>query len=1170
MAGMGRPTLGQPAKRSAGPPRSVNMRPSSTRSQSNTNTTTARSRFQPGALSPANSINTAASRSPSVHRAGKKRKDRDFDPDHGEETNIHVVVRCRGRSDREVRENSGIVLSTDGVKGKTVELAMGPSALSNKTYHFDKVFSPAADQGMIYDEVVTPILDEMLAGYNCTIFAYGQTGTGKTYTMSGDMSDTLGLVSHSAGIIPRVLHSLFSKLEKDETESSVKCSFIELYNEELRDLLSVEENAKLKIYEENSKKGHTTTHVQGVEESHIKTAVDGIKLLQDGSHKRQVAATKCNDLSSRSHTVFTVTVYIKRTTDTGEDFVSAGKLNLVDLAGSENIQRSGAENKRAAEAGLINKSLLTLGRVINALVDRGSHIPYRESKLTRLLQDSLGGRTKTCIIATVSPTKSNVEETISTLDYAFRAKNIRNKPQVNQMISKRTLLRDFTTEIEKLKAELLTTRQKNGVYLSADAYDTLTCESESRRILSEEQRAKIDTMETSLRNKVQELFSLTSNFTLLKKDSEANRVLLDETRDLLNKTEFVLSNTKASLAEETFLREQHEKSAHELKSAGNHLLATLGNAVSDVDGLHLKLSRKSDLQTRNRKTWTSAQTQVSEVTELVEGRLGEIQSHQDRLNAVLSTKLDGFVKAELEQLATNQKLLETKLAAFQASEREVSEQTSNSQDDMDGVLDEIKVLREEVKQQVGAGLDGLSSAAGRISAEVGSELGRFHSQLRLSYTSLGRDFKGIFDELIKHLNIQRAEAEQLRTELTTAGLVATRANAAASARLDSMLADEKRQAMQERQTLMAQIGSLINATGESQDARLASKIGAVQSDITDTVSTFESAQARYEEAMDVWSQKEVLLVDEVLKSRETLKGKLKRDWADANERHSTIHKTTQSIHAETVQIVDTQMKDVDVQMRALDDFVTRAKSHNGQHHDTHLQSLQGLSETVRDSYSSIGNHFTTTYDRVNGLGNDVSFQTDRFREVLSPLNSSACRSLADLRQEVTNARFGEYVPTGTTPEKLQYQHTTGLPKMETNERMIAAFRATRSASSSPPRVAALSPSKMGSMIFSDPTSHKETSPMRRLDVDADNPLGMGSLREVAVNVVAGTLNGEAAASTITNGDMPPPLKRQHTHDSRLPQKPSGKAPPVSFEGRENSTVPSFSSSTGRRLRSNPV
>lgn len=216
----------------------------------------------------------------------------------------------------------------------------------------------------------------MLSGYNCTVFAYGQTGTGKTYTMSGDMTDTLGLLSDDAGIIPRVLYGLFHKLE--ETECSVKCSFIELYNEELRDLLSQEDNSKLKIFDNDSKKGHHgSTLVQGAEETFIHSASAGIKLLQSGSHKRQVAATKCNDLSSRSHTVFTIMTQVKRTTETGEEYINYGKLNLVDLAGSENIQRSGADSKRAAEAGLINKSLLTLGRVINALVDKNSHIPYR-------------------------------------------------------------------------------------------------------------------------------------------------------------------------------------------------------------------------------------------------------------------------------------------------------------------------------------------------------------------------------------------------------------------------------------------------------------------------------------------------------------------------------------------------------------------------------------------------------------------------------------------------------------------------------------------------------------------------------------------------------------------------------------------------------------------------
>jgi kinesin family protein 11 len=572
----------------------------------------------------------------------------------------------------------------------------------------------------------------MIAGYNCTIFAYGQTGTGKTYTMSGDMTETFGMLSEAAGIIPRVLQSLFNKLEIDDAESSVKCSFIELYNEELRDLISADETAKLKIYDDNSGKRGVSTVVQGMEESHIKTANEGLKLLQQGSHKRQVAATKCNDLSSRSHTVFTITAYIKRTAENGEDYVSAGKLNLVDLAGSENIQRSGAENKRAAEAGLINKSLLTLGRVINALVDRSSHIPYRESKLTRLLQDSLGGRTKTCIIATVSPAKSNLEETISTLDYAFRAKNIRNKPQVNQMINKKTLLKDFTLEIERLKSELIATRQKNGVYLTNENFEEITVESESRRILSEEQAAKIETMEINLRNKVQELYTLTSSFMTLKKDNDGTKAVLDETKGVLEQTEFVLANTRQALAEEKMLRKAHQETEEQLSTVGTELMSTLSKTVNDVGGLHEKNRRKSDLHMLNRNTWGLSQAQVSEVTSMVESRVEEFRIQQQELMGAVSSRMQSFVAGELENLTSTQAFLEANVSAFEGSEKEVSEQTKSAKEEMDAVLEEIKTLREGVKDRVGEGLQGLSAAAERISAEVISELGAFHTQV-ISY-----------------------------------------------------------------------------------------------------------------------------------------------------------------------------------------------------------------------------------------------------------------------------------------------------------------------------------------------------------------------------------------------------------------------------------------------------
>lgn len=549
--------------------------------------------------------------------------------------------------------------------------------------------------------------------------------------MSGDMTETLGMLSDDAGIIPRVLRQLFNKLELDETENSVKVSFIELYNEELRDLLSAEENAKLKIYDDASKRGHLSTVVQGMEEKHIKNAAEGIKVLQDGSLKRQVAATKCNDLSSRSHTVFTITTYVKKTNEHGvEDLVSSGKLNLVDLAGSENIQRSGAENKRAAEAGLINKSLLTLGRVINALVDRSSHIPYRESKLTRLLQDSLGGRTKTCIIATISPAKTNLEETISTLEYAFRAKNIKNKPQLNPMLSKKTLFKEFTSEIEKLKSELITTRQRNGVYISNDAYEEMMAQTESRRIVTEEQAAKLETLEANLRNKVQELFSLTTNFMGLKKDHEGTKSQLDETKGILDQTDIVLSATRKTLAEETHLRKAHQETEGKLANIGSELISTLSKTVNDVSGLHAKNKRKSDLQMINRAAWGTSQGQVADVTCMVTRRIAEFQEEQEEHMSSVSRRMEAFVSEELQKLTSTQSFLDEQLNMFSESKEQLLAQKGKSKDDMDEILEEIKGIRDHVKERAGESLVAISKAAEKIAADVVSEMGTFHSQVR--------------------------------------------------------------------------------------------------------------------------------------------------------------------------------------------------------------------------------------------------------------------------------------------------------------------------------------------------------------------------------------------------------------------------------------------------------
>jgi len=311
-----------------------------------------------------------------------------------------------------------------------------------KNFAFDQVFTPEQSTEEVYRAVVSPLIDEVLNGLNCTVFAYGQTGTGKTYTIEG-LSDK----REHFGVIPRAVNQIFDTLSEKTTQYKIKVSFLELYNEEAFDLLGNEitEKVKLRIYGDE-----TFVKIDGLAEETIHSADQIHEILKRGSVKRQTAATILNAHSSRSHSIFTISIFAKDANDPR----LLGKLNAVDLAGSENIARSGAQNKYAREAGSINQSLLTLTRVISALLEKSSHIPYRESKLTRILQDSLGGGTRTSMIATVSLAEADISTTLSTLDYASRARHIINKLEYRTHsdlnIHKRCSCKSFEKERDEL------------------------------------------------------------------------------------------------------------------------------------------------------------------------------------------------------------------------------------------------------------------------------------------------------------------------------------------------------------------------------------------------------------------------------------------------------------------------------------------------------------------------------------------------------------------------------------------------------------------------------------------------------------------------------------------------------------------------------------------------
>ncbi|KAE9553381.1 hypothetical protein FO519_003391 [Halicephalobus sp. NKZ332] len=308
-----------------------------------------------------------------------------------------------------------------------------------KNFTFDGAYYMDSTAEQIYNDIVYPLVENVIEGYNGTVFAYGQTGSGKTFSMQGDEK-----VPAQRGIIPRTFEHIFESIATTErTKFLVHASYLEIYNEEVRDLLGEDRKTKLEI-KEHAERG---VYVAGLSMHICHNVRDCEKLMDTGFNNRHVGATLMNKDSSRSHSIFTI--YVEALSESGS--IRMGKLHLVDLAGSERQAKTGATGERFKEATKINLSLSALGNVISALVDgKSKHIPYRDSKLTRLLQDSLGGNTKTVMIACISPSDNNHDETLSTLRYANRAKNIKNKPRINED-PKDALLREYQEEIERLK-----------------------------------------------------------------------------------------------------------------------------------------------------------------------------------------------------------------------------------------------------------------------------------------------------------------------------------------------------------------------------------------------------------------------------------------------------------------------------------------------------------------------------------------------------------------------------------------------------------------------------------------------------------------------------------------------------------------------------------------------
>jgi kinesin family protein 5 len=363
--------------------------------------------------------------------------------------NVKVCARFRPINEREKNEKVPFTLDIKYTAGVRVEINSSSAAIqSDLKFDYDHVFGPETTQLEFYNLSCKPVVDDVLKGYNGTIFAYGQTGSGKSWSMMGSLKD-----DNLAGLIPRASRAVFDLInnspEEQGSEFKISCSYLEIYNEKVRDLFDTSK-VDLLIRESPS----AGIYVENLTEEFVGNENDIFELLDIGANNRQVRSTDMNAQSSRSHSVFTIRINSTTTDGTTRN----GKLNLVDLAGSEKVGKTGATGHTLEEAKQINKSLSSLGMCINSLVEKKSHIPYRDSKLTRILQESLGGNSKTTMICACSPHPFNIEETISTLKFGQRAKSIKLNVKINAMKSAKELM----LIIEKLEKQIALLRAKNA------------------------------------------------------------------------------------------------------------------------------------------------------------------------------------------------------------------------------------------------------------------------------------------------------------------------------------------------------------------------------------------------------------------------------------------------------------------------------------------------------------------------------------------------------------------------------------------------------------------------------------------------------------------------------------------------------------------------------------
>ncbi|XP_059094614.1 kinesin-like protein KIF3A [Tigriopus californicus] len=590
----------------------------------------------------------------------------------GKDDNVKVVVRVRPLNGQEIEEKYAVVVQVDQINGE-VRLEPHMSAFSTsmsrespaKVFAFDNVFGPDSTQLDVYNRVARPIVENVIQGYNGTIFAYGQTGTGKTFTMEGDRA-----IPEMKGIIPNSFAHIFGHIAKAEENIKflVRVSYLEIYNEEVRDLLGKDQSLRLEVKE----RPDIGVYVKDLSAFVVNNADDMDKVMTMGNKNRSVGATNMNAHSSRSHAIFTITIECSEKGQDGQQHFRVGKLHLVDLAGSERQSKTGATGKRLKEATKINLSLSTLGNVISALVDgKSSHVPYRNSKLTRLLQDSLGGNSKTLMFANIGPAEYNYDESLSTLRYASRAKSIKNHAKVNED-PKDALLKQYQKEIEELKKLL-----EEGSDLSGSEEEGSEDEQQDDDdvIIDGETKSPKKKKEKKTHHSEQDLVAMRARI-----EDERKRL-----REEKNMAEEERNGVEATLKQH---EEELGKAQSEYDSMRQKLLALEKKIIVGGENLLDKAEEQEKLLEESVKELEETIKRENELKQTLQQREAERMDIEERYTSLQ------------EEAAGKSRKLKKVWNMYQSAKAELNDLQGEQQREMEGLLDNVRQLTRELRLQM--------------------------------------------------------------------------------------------------------------------------------------------------------------------------------------------------------------------------------------------------------------------------------------------------------------------------------------------------------------------------------------------------------------------------------------------------------------------------------------